>query len=215
MGAPLFPMFLKLAGRQSLVVGAGSVGNAKTASLLHAGARVTVVAPHAAEPVRRLALQQTITWIAREFRGADLAGMFLVIAATSDPSVNRAVFLEAQARGVLCNSVDDPPHCDFYFPSVLRRGDLQIAVSTAGQSPALAQRVRRELEEQFDDATSNWVKQLGELRREIIATQPPSEERKNLLLKLAYTEREALARQKTKLASPEPLAELQVREAEP
>ena len=194
MPASLFPIFLKLEGRPCLVVGAGTIAASKISSLLESGARVTVVAPSASDELQKLAAERKFRWLAREFEIGDLAGVFLVIAATSDSAVNRAVFLEAQRLGVLCNAVDDPPHCDFYFPAVVRRGDLQIAISTSGQSPALAQRLRRELEETFDESAGDWVSFVGELRREILATHAPSDDRKQLLVDLAYSERPGLKR---------------------
>jgi precorrin-2 dehydrogenase/sirohydrochlorin ferrochelatase len=189
MPAPLFPAFIKLADRPCLVVGAGEVAAAKTESLLTAGARITIVAPHANSKVENLLRPGRIARLPREFRPGDLNGMFLVIAATSSSEVNRAVFIEAERRGILCNSVDDPPNCDFYFPAVVRRGDLQIAISTAGESPALAQRIRRELEESLDDSLGDWVREIGSRRREIIAAQPPSEKRKQLLHQLVISNR--------------------------
>jgi precorrin-2 dehydrogenase/sirohydrochlorin ferrochelatase len=187
-------MFLKLEGRPCLVVGAGTIAASKIASLIEAGANVTVVAPRASDELRKLAGGGKFRWLARKFEPSDLDGVFLVIAATSDSSVNRAVFLAAQKLGILCNAVDDPPHCDFYFPAVVRRGDLQIAISTAGQSPALAQRLRRELEEVFDESAGDWVSDLGQRRREILATHAPSQERKQLLVELAYSARIGLKR---------------------
>src|ERR1700723_1831903 len=194
MPASLFPLFLKLEDRPCLVVGAGTIAAAKISSLLESGARVTVVAPWANNDLEQLAAEGKFPRLAREFEASDLAGMFLVIAATSDSAVNRAVFLEAQRLGILCNAVDDPPNCDFYFPAVVRRGDLQIAICTSGQSPALAQRLRRELEGTFDESAGDWVRFVGELRREILATHAPSDERKQLLVELAYSERPGLKR---------------------
>jgi precorrin-2 dehydrogenase / sirohydrochlorin ferrochelatase len=194
MPASLFPLFLKLEGRPCFVVGAGAIAASKISSLIEAGARVTVVAPRASDELRRLAEDGKFRWLERTYEAGDLDGVFLVIAATSDSAVNRAVFLDAQRLGILCNAVDDPPHCDFYFPAVVRRGDLQIAISTAGQSPALAQRLRREFEEVFDESAGEWVRFVGDLRREILATHPPSEERKQLLVELAYSERPGLKR---------------------
>jgi precorrin-2 dehydrogenase/sirohydrochlorin ferrochelatase len=102
--------------------------------------------------------------------------------------VNRAVFAEASERGVLCNAVDDPPFCDFYFPSVVRRGELQIAISTAGESPALAQRLRKEINAQLPQDAGEWVMELGRLRREVCAAEPIGNERKLLLHELAHRE---------------------------
>jgi len=185
MAEPLFPVFFKLAGRPCLVVGAGAVAASKISSLVEAGAVVTVVAPQASPEIERLANDGKIRWASRIFLPGDLDGVFLAIAATSDPTVNCLVFLESRQRGVLCNSVDDPPHCDFYFPSIVRRGDLQFAISTAGESPALAQRLRIELDESLDARLGKWLREIGELRREILASEPASEARKSLLHRLA------------------------------
>lgn len=190
MTANLFPVFLKLAERPCVVVGACEIAAAKIAALLEAGAHVTVVAPQANSYVRELAAAGKLRWIEREFRANDLVGAFLVIAATSEIEVNHAVFVEAQRRGILTNAVDDPPHCDFYFPAVVRRGALQIAISTSGESPALAQRLRRELEASLNESLGDWVAALGKLRRKILATVPPSDARKRLLHSLASREAE-------------------------
>ena len=188
MPANLLPIFVKLADRRCLVAGAGTIAAAKIASLLESGARVTVVAPHANPEVHSLAAAGKLEWLPREFAPNDLEGIFLVIAATSDAAANRAVYLEAQRCGILCNSVDDPPHCDFYFAAVVRRGDLQIAISTAGESPAVAQRLRRELDESLDQSAGEWLRLIGSLRREILSKRPPSDDRKRLLHLLAYSE---------------------------
>lgn len=185
MAGNLFPAFINLAGREALVVGAGPVGASRIRSLVEFGAHVTVVAPKAEAEVWKLAVSGAIRWVRREFVAKDLRGVTIVIAATSTGEVNRSVFLEARRRGVLCNSVDDPPNCDFYFPAVVRRGDLQIAISTAGESPALAQRLRRELEASLDESLGGQVREIGRLRRKILATQAPSSERKHLLHLLA------------------------------
>src|SRR5271168_927129 len=145
----LFPMFLKLTGRTVLVVGGGEIATEKITSLLHTDAVIRVVAPHANTKVISWAQEGKITWLHRTFDPADLHGVFLAIAATALKDVNHLVFREAQQRNILCNVVDDPPQCDFYFPAVVRRGDLQIAISTNGKSPSLAQRLRQRLEQQF------------------------------------------------------------------
>jgi precorrin-2 dehydrogenase/sirohydrochlorin ferrochelatase len=184
----LFPMFVKLAARPCVVVGAGGIAESKIESLLQAEARVTVIAPEALQRVQAWAESGEITWERREYREGDLAGAFLVVAATATPAVNRAVFAEASERGVLCNAVDDPPFCDFYFPSVVRRGELQIAISTAGESPALAQRLRKEINAQLPLDTGEWMQELGRLRREVTAVEPIGEPRKLLLHELAARE---------------------------
>ncbi|MGH9521428.1 MAG: precorrin-2 dehydrogenase/sirohydrochlorin ferrochelatase family protein [Terriglobales bacterium] len=162
--AELFPMFLKLQGRRCVVVGAGRIAEQKLDSLLLAGASVRVIAPATSARIRQLAEGRQIEWIDREFAAADLDGAYLVIAATGDSTVNEDVFRAAEARGVLCNSVDEPDRCHFYYPAVVRRGDLQIAISTAGNSPALAQRIRKELEKQFAPEYAAWLAWLGRVR---------------------------------------------------
>jgi len=181
----LLPVFVKLEGRPVLVVGAGTVALDKIGSLLKAGARVRVVAPEAREEVRALAQDGNVEWIHRGFEPADLDGFALVIAATDVPEVNAAVYREAGKRGVLCNSVDDIPNCDFFFGSVVRRGDLQIAISTAGESPAYAQRLRKEIDARLAADAGEWLAGIGKLRREILATLPAGDDRKNLLHRLA------------------------------
>jgi siroheme synthase-like protein len=178
-------VFVKLEGRPCLVVGAGVVALQKIASLLECGANVTVVAPEAREEVRELAARQKIHWLERPYRPEDIAGHHLVIAAASDADVNHAVYRDAVQAGVLANAVDDPPFCDFYFGSVVRRGPLQIGISTAGESPALAQRLRQQLEAMLDDAVGPWLERLGGLRRQVLATRPPGDERNRLLRTLA------------------------------
>lgn len=178
-------MFLKLAGRRCLVVGAGAVAESKIAGLLDAEASVRVVAPEATPQVQSWAAAGQIEWLARQCEPGDLDDMFLVVAATDSPDLHQQIFAEARRRGVLCNVVDVPELCDFYYPAVAQRGALQIAVSTGGQSPALAQRLRRELEEQFGPEYEAWLQQLGEEREKLFAAVMDPEERKRLLHDLA------------------------------
>lgn len=182
---PLLPIFLKLAGRRCLVVGAGNIAADKIAALLHAEADLIVVSPEALDSVRSHAQAGRLQWKDRVFAPQDLDGVFLVITATSSPQVNREVYVLAAERKILCNSVDDPPNCDFYFSSVVDRGDLQIAISTAGESPALAQRLRKEIDAQLAPDLGAWLEDLGELRREVLHGEQPGEERKLLLHELA------------------------------
>jgi uroporphyrin-III C-methyltransferase/precorrin-2 dehydrogenase/sirohydrochlorin ferrochelatase len=181
----LLPIFLKLEDRSVLLVGAGAVALEKISSLLKTGLRLRVVAPQAKTEVRQLATEGKLEWIQRPFEISDLDGNFLVIAATDSAEVNVAVYRGAVARGILVNSVDDPPHCDFYFGSVVERGALQVAISTAGESPAVAQRLRREIDEQLPSDLGAWLDELGNLRREVLATHPRGEARKALLHRLA------------------------------
>ena len=181
-------MFLKLEGRACLVVGAGTIAAPKIASLLRAGGMVTVVAPRANTAIAAQAGAGEVTWHEREFLPSDLDGMFLAIAATDLQPVNHAVAEEARARGILVNSVDDPPDCDFFYPSAVRRGDLQIAISTAGKSPALAQRLRKEIDAMLPEDTGAWLDRLGETRLKMLAAFPPGEARKQALHLLARRE---------------------------
>jgi uroporphyrin-III C-methyltransferase/precorrin-2 dehydrogenase/sirohydrochlorin ferrochelatase len=181
----LLPVFLKLEGRRCLLVGAGRVALEKIGSLLRTGVILRVVAPQARAEIRALAAEGKLEWVARAFEPEDLGGNFLVIAATDSPEVNAAVYREAVARNIPANSVDDIPNCDFFFGSVVSRGDLQIAISTAGESPAVAQRLRREIDEQLPEDLGPWLAELGQLRREVLATHPRSEERRLLLHELA------------------------------
>ncbi|WP_158941535.1 bifunctional precorrin-2 dehydrogenase/sirohydrochlorin ferrochelatase [Granulicella sp. S190] len=184
----LFPIFLKIAARPCIVIGAGNLAEAKIESLKTAHAKVTVIAPTACPRVLEMAAAGEIDWQQREYAEGDLAGQFLVVAATDNPAVNRAVFQEATENNILCNAVDDPPFCDFYFPSVVRRGDLQIAISTAGASPALAQRLRKEINAQLPLDAGDWLTDLGNLRREVTQMEPLNEERRWLLHQLAQRE---------------------------
>lgn len=181
----LFPMFVKLDGRQVLVVGAGKVGEQKIAGLLDTGAHVRVVSLSATDVVRDWARAQQIEFEERSYSETDLYGVFLVVVATSIRTLNEQVYREAQDRGILCNVVDVPEQCDFYYPSVVKRGDLQIAISTSGQSPSLAQRIRHQLEQQFGPAYSDWVAELGKVRREVLNSDLQPDRKRYLLQSLA------------------------------
>jgi uroporphyrin-III C-methyltransferase/precorrin-2 dehydrogenase/sirohydrochlorin ferrochelatase len=181
----LLPIFLNLEGRRCLLVGAGTVALDKIGSLLKTGVRLRVVAPDARQEVRQLASEGKLEWTQRSFEAADLDGNFLVIAATDSSGVNASVYRGALERGIPCNSVDDIPNCDFFFGSVVNRGELQIAISTAGESPAVAQRLRREIDAQLPEDLGPWLNHLGQLRREVLAIHPRGEERKALLHQLA------------------------------
>jgi precorrin-2 dehydrogenase/sirohydrochlorin ferrochelatase len=177
----LFPMFLKLEGRLILMVGAGTVGEGKIESLLASGATVRVIAPQATPRVREWAREGRIQWEAREYKPSDFAGVFIAIAATGSTTLHDEIYAEAKSRGILFNAVDEPERCDFYFPAVVRRGDLQIAISTGGLSPALAQRLRKQLEEQFGPEWEEWIAKLGRTRDELKSIPMPPEQRKRLL----------------------------------
>jgi precorrin-2 dehydrogenase / sirohydrochlorin ferrochelatase len=184
----LFPMFMKLAGKGCLVVGAGKVGEPKIGGLIDTGARIHVVAIAASDQVREWANAGKIELELRAFSSADLDGKFLAVVATASRNLNERIYLEAQRRGVLCNVVDVPEYCDFFYPAVVQRGDLQIAISTAGQSPSLAQKLRQQLERQFGDGYTEWVEQLGATRRLVLASELDKETKWELLHSLASRE---------------------------
>ncbi len=182
----LFPIFLKLQGRLVVVVGGGEIAAGKIEGLLRAGARVRVIAPevHAsfAEPIRN----RKVEWVPRKFQAGDISDATLVIAATSAAGVNASVFREAEAGGILCNAVDDIENCRFYYGSIVQRGDLQIAISTNGKSPALAQRLRQELEQQFGPEYEVWLEWLGAARELLRAADGGgTESNKQMLHQLA------------------------------
>jgi len=184
----LFPLFLKLAGRRCLIVGAGKIAEEKIEGLLDTGAEIRVVAPEATARVRALAAGKRIRWQRRRFKTQDLQGAFLVVATTSSPALHEKIYREARRRGVLCNVVDDPPHCDFYYGAVVRRGALQIAISSSGFSPALSQRIRKTLEKQFGPEYERWIALLGIARQQLFARKIDPVHRKQLLHVLAGEE---------------------------
>jgi precorrin-2 dehydrogenase / sirohydrochlorin ferrochelatase len=184
----VFPMFLKLEGRRCLVVGAGAIAEGKIGGLIAVDAQIRVVAPEATAQVQTWAGEGKIDWERRKFQPPDLEGMFLVIASTSSAAVHEEIFAEAKRRGVLCNVVDVPHLCDFFYPAIVRRGSLQIAISTAGESPALSQRLRKELEKQFGPEYEPWLASIGQARAELAARDLSPEDRKEILHELASRE---------------------------
>ncbi len=181
----LFPAFLKLTNRQVILIGGGSLAESKLPALLQSGARVRIISPRLNPDLQSQARANTIEWWPKRYEQGDLAGAFLVIAATSNSEVNAAVFQEAEARSILCNSVDDVENCHFYYGSIVQRGDLQIAISTNGKSPALAQRLRHELEQQFGPEYATWLEWLGAARQILRAQNSDPELTKQWLHLLA------------------------------
>lgn len=171
LAAP-YPVVLDLHGRRALVVGAGPVAARKVAGLLSAGAVVTVVAPDA---VPEIANDPDVRWHRREYRRGEAASYRVAITATSDPAVNRQVARDGEAANVFVNSADDPANCAFILPAVVTRGDLQIAVSTNGRSPALARWARRHLESVFTDVHARTLDLLSEVRDDLRASLGTSE----------------------------------------
>lgn len=170
-GIPLrsYPINLVgLADRRCVVVGGGEVAQRKVESLMEAGAdRVAVISPHLTRKLRALLQAKRIEHRPRGYQQGDLEGAFLIIAATDDPDVNRQVWQEAQERRLLVNVVDDPQHCNFFVPSVVRRGDLTISICTGGQDPALSARLRQELEPRFGREYAAFLEMAGALRERV------------------------------------------------
>jgi precorrin-2 dehydrogenase len=166
--AELFPIFLKLKGRNALVVGGGKMAAWRVKQLISAGARVTVISPKAGTEIESLAKAESIALVRRGFRRTDLSRRcFIVIAATNHPKVQQAVFEEAERRGVLCNVVDKPARCSFYMPAIVHRGDLKIAISTSGRSPALAGKLRQYFEEAVPENAADLTEIVGRLRSKL------------------------------------------------
>jgi len=178
MSTTFYIACLRLTGRRCLVIGAGSVGLEKIEGLLAADARVHVIAPEACAEVAELAASGDVEWTQRHFQAGDLEGHFFSIADTSDTETNIRVFDEAEQRAMLCNVVDVPPLCSFILPAIVRQGPIAIAISTAGASPALAKRMKREIGEIFgpEHAELAWI--LNDVRGWAKATLPTYDDRK-------------------------------------
>ena len=166
-------------------MGGGNVAAEKIAGLLQHGAKVTVISPDATPTIQKQVRSGLLAWKKRRFVPRDAVGVFLVIAATNSSEVNSAVLKASRRNGALCNAVDDPANCDFFYPAVVQRGPLQIAISTNGHSPAAAARLRRELERQFGPEWGKWIKHIGEARAEIMRTQMPDRTRRSRIMELA------------------------------
>jgi len=165
---PLYPINLKITDRPCLVIGGGAVALRKIEALLLCGARVRVVSPHAVNEIQALAQDGKIEWCRRGYSSEDLHGMFLAVAATDNPLVQRQISEESAALPVLLNSADDPESCDFQVPSSVRRKDLLITISTGGASPALASQIRKKLEQEFGWEYGVLVTLLARLREIVV-----------------------------------------------
>src|SRR2546423_2860714 len=175
---PLYIACLRLGGRPCLVVGGGDIGLEKVAGLLACDADVTLVAPEGVPELRELAEEGSIRWEHRGYEAADLDGKFLAIAATSDTDVNISVYDEAERRAMLVNVVDVPPLCNFILPAIVRNGPIAVAISTAGASPALAKRMKREIGELFGEPYATLAILLNDARGWAKATLPTYQDRK-------------------------------------
>jgi precorrin-2 dehydrogenase / sirohydrochlorin ferrochelatase len=175
---PFYIACLRLTGRRCLVVGGGDIGLEKVEGLLACDADVTLVAPEAHPALVALAQERSIRWEAREYRADDLDGCLIAIAATSDTDVNIRVFDDAEARAMLVNVVDVPPLCNFILPAIVRTGPLAVAISTAGASPALAKRMKREISDLFGEPYATLAILLNDARGWAKATLPTYQDRK-------------------------------------
>ena len=175
---PLYIACLKLKGRECLVVGGGEIGLEKVEGLLACEGSVTLVAPDAVGELEAYAAEGSIRWERRAFEPADLEGKFLAIAATNDTDANIRVYEEAEARAMLVNVVDVPPLCNFILPAIVRTGPLAIAISTAGASPALAKRMKREIADAFGEPYARLAIMLNDARGWAKATLPTYQDRK-------------------------------------
>jgi precorrin-2 dehydrogenase/sirohydrochlorin ferrochelatase len=159
-----YPVFLQLKKENVLVIGGGEVAERKVRSFLQCKANVQVISPDLTAGLRRLVENEKVRYKKNKFTPSDLNGVRLAVCATNDPAVNRQAAEEAEKKGVLLNVVDAPDLCDFIVPSIVRRGDLTIAVSTGGSSPALARKIRKELQQHFGSEYSKFLKLLKEVR---------------------------------------------------
>ena len=188
---PLYIACLRLSGRNCLVVGGGDIGLEKVEGLLACDADVTLIAPDAVAELRDLAEEGSITWEQRGFAEPDLEGKFMAIAATNDTDVNISVYDAAEARAMLVNVVDVPPLCNFILPAIVRTGPLAIAISTAGASPALAKRMKREIAEQFGDPYARLAIMLNDARGWAKGTLPTYQDRKGFFEGIEQPEQRA------------------------
>lgn len=182
--------------RRTVVVGGGSIATRKVTGLLEAGARVTVISPTLTSELKTLAEAGRITVIERPYRQGDLVDALLVIAATDDLAVNEAVWQEAEQRGCLVNVVDDPPHCNFILPAIVRRGEVTVAISTGGASPALARRLREWLETLIGPEYGDLATLLGELRPELRSRYPDEKARMEAAFRLVDSDLLNIMREK-------------------
>jgi precorrin-2 dehydrogenase/sirohydrochlorin ferrochelatase len=179
-----YPIQLDIKNRDCLMVGGGAVGTRKVNTLMECGARVTVVSPNPTPQLTRLASEGSVTLKKRAYRSDDLTGMFLVIGATDDESLNRQISKDAEQAHILCNIADRPEVCNFILPSIVRRGDLVITISTSGKSPALAKHLRQKLETQFGREYADFLLLMGAIRQKLLSQAHEPEEHKALFNQL-------------------------------
>src|SRR3954469_9096181 len=179
LDTPFYIACLRLTGRRCVVVGGGDIGLEKVEGLLACDGRVTLIAPEAVPELEQLASEGSIEWQRREYAGADdLRGVFIAIAATNNHDTNIRIYEDAERRAMLVNVVDVPPLCNFILPAIVRTGPLAIAISTAGASPALAKRIKREIAETYGEPYARLAELLNEVRGWAKGTLPTYQDRK-------------------------------------
>jgi len=183
-----YPIQLDVRGRRCLVVGGGGVGTRKADTLLSCGGRVTVVSLEITDELRRLSAGGAITLWERAYAVSDLEGIYLVIGATDDEDLNRRISADAAALNILCNIADRPEKCNFILPAIVQRGDLVLTVSTSGQSPALAKKLRHELERQFGEEYAVLLQLMGAIRRRLLAEAHAPEAHKPIFEKIVHSD---------------------------
>jgi len=179
-----YPVNLDIRNRACLVVGGGAVGTRKVKTLVDCGGVVTVVSPQATSQLAQMAADGLITLENRAYRSADIEDKFLVIGATDDETLNRQIHADADARNTLCNIADRPEICNFILPAIVNRGDLVLAVSTSGKSPAYAKRMRKELEKQFGAEYEPFLRLMGAIRERLLREKHEPEAHKPLFEKM-------------------------------
>lgn len=178
----MYPLFLKLENKPCLVIGGGKIAQRKTASLLEAGATVTLISPDVTDQLADLAENRFITFYNRLYRSGDGQGYFLIVAATNNRECNKQVYEEANQQNSLINCVDDPDYCNFYVPALVKRGSLKIAISTEGKLPMLSGRIRKFLNSLFPENMGEKLDELGKKRIELISEAGDDEDIKVMLL---------------------------------
>lgn len=175
-----YPVHLDIKNRNCLIVGGGAVGTRKVITLLECGAKVSVVSPEPSQQLTKLASEGAITLAQRAYQSADLKDTFLVIGATDDENLNQQISNDAAQANILCNIADRPEACNFILPSIVRRGDLVITISTSGKSPALAKQLRQKLETQFGQEYTEFLLLMGAIRKRLLSQAHEPEAHKDL-----------------------------------
>ncbi|TET94463.1 MAG: bifunctional precorrin-2 dehydrogenase/sirohydrochlorin ferrochelatase [Desulfobacteraceae bacterium] len=181
---PYYPIFLDLNNQNVIVVGGGEVAERKIRNFLIYGCKIYISSPHLTPHLKQLVAKKKIHHIPFESLDTYLDDTFMVIAATDDPEVNSQIASQAKKHGLLVNTVDQPKDCNFIMPSIVKRGDLQIAISTSGKSPALAKKIRKEMDSTFGPEYDSFIELLGLLRIKLLSHGQPSSKNKIIFQKL-------------------------------